>query len=157
MKPKDHFQFTDEQFEEEFATYRLQPGMFSHEAHLRLAYIHIRKYGAAQAEENMCQQIQGFAESLGVFDKFNKTVTIAAVKILDHFMQKSKSDNFVDFTNEFPRLLTDFRHILSQHYGFNVFTDERARRQYVEPDLQEFWVFGLWMASNNTYKALSHT
>lgn len=112
--------------------------MFSHEAHLRLAYIHIKKYGREQAELNMCDQIKGYAESLGVFDKFNKTVTIASVKAMDHFMQKAKSDNFKDFIREFPRLLTNFKDILGQHYGFNVFADPHAKQEFVEPDLLPF-------------------
>lgn len=138
MRIKDHWQFTDDEFEKQFETFQLKPGMFSHEAHLRLAYIHIAKYGAKQAELNMCYQIKGFAESLGGGDKFNKTVTIAAVKAMDHFMKKSTSDNFRDFIKEFPRLLTNFRDLLSQHYGFNVFSDKRAKKEYIEPDLLPF-------------------
>ncbi|WP_420577422.1 hypothetical protein [Ekhidna sp.] len=138
MRIKDHWQYTDEAFEEIFAGYRLKPSMFSHEAHLRLAYIHIQKYGREQAEMNMCDQIKGFAESLEVYDKFNKTVTIASVKAMDHFMQKAESDNFKDFIKEFPRLLTNFKDILGQHYGFNVFADKRAKKEFVEPDLLPF-------------------
>ncbi|WP_425390504.1 hypothetical protein [Ekhidna sp.] len=138
MRIKDHWQYTDEEFENQFETYRLKPGLFSHEAHLRLAYIHIQKYGSEQAEKNMCEQIKGFAESLGVYDKFNKTVTIASVKAMNHFMQKAKSDNFKDFIQEFPRLLTNFKDILEQHYGFNVFADKRAKKEFVEPDLLPF-------------------
>ena len=112
--------------------------MFTHEAHLRLAYIHIEKYGLEQAEQNMCDQIKGFAESLGVYDKFNKTVTIASVKAMNHFMQKAKSNNFKDFIQEFPRLLSNFKDFIGQHYGFNVFADKRAKKEFVEPDLLPF-------------------
>ncbi|GAB4245758.1 MAG: hypothetical protein Tsb0034_24410 [Ekhidna sp.] len=138
MRIKDHYQYTDDAFEHEFETYRLKPGLFSHEAHLRLAYIHIQKYGLEQAELNMCQQIQGYAESLGVYDKFNKTVTVASVKAMHHFMQKSKTSNFKNLIQEFPRLLTNFKDILGQHYGFNVFADQRAKKEFVEPDLLPF-------------------
>ena len=138
MRTKDHWQYTDDEFEAQFESYTLKPGMFSHEAHLRLAYIHIQKYGIVQAEKNMCDQIKGFAESLGGGDKFNKTVTVAAVKAVDHFMQKSKSVNFQDFIKEFPRLLTNFKDLLGQHYGFNVFADKQAKKEYIEPDLLPF-------------------
>ena len=138
MRTKDHWQYTDDEFEAIFASYRLKPGMFLHEAHLRLAYIHIMKYGPEQAEQHMCDQIKEFAESLGVYDKFNKTVTIASVKAMNHFMRKAKTDHFKDFIQEFPRLLTNFREILSQHYGFNVFADEQAKKEFIEPDLLPF-------------------
>jgi len=138
MRIKDHLQFTDEEYERQFKTFQLKPGMFSHEAHLRLAYIHIQRYGVAQAELNMCEQIKGYAESLGFFDKFNKTITIASVKTMDHFMSKSTTDNFHDFIQAFPQLLTDFKGIIRQHYGFNVFADKRAKQEYVAPDLLPF-------------------
>ncbi|MEQ8627313.1 hypothetical protein [Ekhidna sp.] len=138
MRIKDHWQYTDDKYEKVFESYKLKPGLFSHEAHLRLAYIHIQKYGVEQAEHNMCNQIKGFAESLGVYDKFNKTVTIASVKAMHHFMQNAKSDNFKDFIQEFPRLLSNFKDILGQHYGFNVFADKRAKREFIAPDLLPF-------------------
>ncbi|MEO9483606.1 MAG: hypothetical protein ABJG47_09185 [Ekhidna sp.] len=138
MRIKDHYQYTDEEFERQFESFKLKPGLFSHEAHLRLAYLHIRKYGREQAEINMCDQIKGYAESLGVFDKFNKTVTIASVKAMDHFMQKATSADFPGLMREFPRLLTNFKDLLAQHYGFNVFADKRAKAEYVEPDLLPF-------------------
>ena len=138
MRMKDHYQFNDEEYEKVFESYRLKPAQFTHEAHLRLAYIHINKYGRAQAEANMCKQIKGYAESLGVYDKFNKTVTIASVKVMDHFMQKAQSATFTGLMKEFPTLLTDFRSLLSKHYGFNVFSDKRAKAEYIEPDLLPF-------------------
>lgn len=138
MRLKDHTQYTNDEFEKVFESFKLKPSLFSHEAHLRLAYIHIEKYGTEKAAENMCIQIKGYAESLGVTDKFNKTVTIASIKTMNHFMQKSSSDNFNDFIKEFPRLLSNFKDILGQHYGFNVFSDKRAKKEYVEPDLLPF-------------------
>ncbi len=138
MLIKDHSQLSDEVFERQFAAFELKPRLFSHEAHLRLAYIHIKKYGREQAERNMCDQIEGYALSLGITDKFNKTVTIAAVKVVDHFMRKSGSANFKDFIKEFPRLKTNFKDLLAQHYGFNVFRDLQAKQSFVEPDLAPF-------------------
>lgn len=138
MRAKDHSSLSDQEFETQFETHKLKPSMFSHEAHIRLAYIHINKYGVERAEINMCKQIEGYALSLGATDKFNKTVTIAAVKTMNHFMQKSQTDNFFDLIAEFPQLNNDFRGLLSQHYGFNVFADKRAKKEFVEPDLLPF-------------------
>ncbi|MEP1093621.1 MAG: hypothetical protein ABJG78_00850 [Cyclobacteriaceae bacterium] len=138
MKTKDHWSLSDSDFESQFENYILKPGMFSHEAHIRLAYIHINKYGLDRAETNMCAQIKGFAENLGDSQKFNKTVTIAAVKTVSHFMEKSTSGNFKGFLAEFPRLFTDFKGLLGQHYGYNVFADKKAKEQYQEPDLLPF-------------------
>jgi len=138
MLVSDHSELSDEEFESQFESFRLKPRLFTHEAHLRLAYIHIKKYGAFQAEKNICEQIKGYADSLGATDKFNKTVTVAAIKVMNHFMNKSNSNDFEGLIQEYPRLLTHFKELLSKHYGFNVFADKRAKKEYVEPDLLPF-------------------
>ena len=134
---KSHTQLSDDEFESQFESLKFKPGLFSHEAHLRLAYIHITKYGQAQAEKNMCEQIQAFGKKHGS-DGFNWTVTIAAVRALNHFIKKSETTSFEDLIKEFPRLLTNFKDLLGQHYGFNVFADKRAKAEYIEPDLLPF-------------------
>ncbi len=138
MNTKDHWSLSDDEFESKFENFTLKPGMFSHEAHIRLAYIHLDKYGLKRAEENMCNQISGFATSLGATDKFNKTVTIAAVKAVHHFMEKAKAENFKNFILEFPQLITKFKDLLGEHYGFNVFADPKAKKEYIEPDKAPF-------------------
>ncbi|GJM36429.1 MAG: hypothetical protein DHS20C18_54300 [Saprospiraceae bacterium] len=135
---KDHYQLTNAEFEQRFEAATLDPSLFSHEAHLRLAWIHVTQYGVEQAEENICTQILNFVKHLGAEDKFNKTLTIAAVKAVHHFIQKSKANNFSSFIQEFPRLKTNFKDLLDFHYGFDIFHSERAKKEYLEPDLLPF-------------------
>ena len=135
---KDHTQLSDEDYERQFARCTFKPRLFSHEAHLRLAYIHIKKYGLTKAEENMVDQIKHFADYYGATEKFNKTVTIAAARAMNHFMEKATSDNFSDLMREFPKLSTNFKDILRQHYSFNVFSDPKAKKEFILPDLLSF-------------------
>ena len=94
---------SDKEFEAQFESGVLPPGLFTHEAHIRLAWIHIDKYGIDKAISNIVQQIQSYTAKLGVTDKFNKTLTIAAVRAVYHFMLKSNSSDFqhkmIDCTN----------------------------------------------------------
>lgn len=133
-----HRLLNDIEFEEQFATASLDPTLFSHEAHLRLAWIHIHKYGLEQACENICTQIQQFDLLHGGGKQFNKTVTVAAVKIVFHFIQKSKFKLFTNFIQAFPRLKNNFMDLLNCHYGFNVFSLEKAKKEFLEPDLLPF-------------------
>jgi hypothetical protein len=107
-----HCNLTNSDFEKQFGNATLEPAVFSHEAHLRLAWIHIKKYGVEKAIENICTQIQSFAAAQGDHDKYNVTVTIAAVRVIYHFMLKSASSNFRDFILEFPRIKSHFRALL---------------------------------------------
>jgi hypothetical protein len=42
------FKLRDELFEKQFQNCQFNPALFNHEAHLRLAWIHITKYGLVQ-------------------------------------------------------------------------------------------------------------
>lgn len=135
---ENHYQLTDAEFEKQFEACTLNADWFTHEAHLRLAWIHIRQYGLEQAIENVCSQLIRYTESLGARDKYNKTVTVAALKAVDHFMKRSAADNFNDLILEFPRLKTEFKKLMSAHYGIDIFKLAHAKEEYLEPDLLPF-------------------
>jgi len=117
---------------------RLDPHLFSHEAHLRLGWIHLKKYGATKACENVCEQILKFDITHDKGEKFHKTLTVASVKIIHHFIQESEGQTFQEFIQEFPRLKTDFKSLMDKYYGFAVYQSEEARLNYLEPDLLAF-------------------
>jgi len=134
----DHYQYSDKEFTRRFKNAVLDPKYFNHEAHLRLAWIYIDQDGIDKAIDTMCAQIFHYANSLGAADKFNKTVTIAAVKTVNHFMLRSHSDNFKDFIDEFPRLKHNFKDLLAQHYNIDIFNSEIAKCSFLEPNLLPF-------------------
>ena len=133
-----HFILTDDVFEKQFASCSLNPEMFSHEAHIRLAWIHIKKYGVEQAAENICMQLLAFVIKLGATDKYNKTLTVAAVKAVNHFMGRTDAENFSDFISTFPQLKYHFKELIAAHYGIDIYHSEKAKQEYLEPDLLAF-------------------
>ncbi|WP_420601345.1 hypothetical protein [Flagellimonas sp.] len=134
----NHSELSDVQFENLFEKGDLPPSLFDHEAHLRLAWLYITKYGEKGAVDKSCSEIRQFDKLHGDGTKFNTTVTIAAVKTVQHFMKKSNADDFYGFIKEFPRLKHAFKALLDQHYAFDIFSNERARTSYMEPDIQPF-------------------
>ncbi len=135
---ENHYQLTDNEFERQFSDLSLTPTLFSHEAHLRLAWIHIRKYGIKKAIDNISQQIKLFATHHGDEDKYNETVTVAAVRTVYHFILKSSSENFSEFIREYPRLKNEFKGLIDSHYSTNIFTSEKAKQEFMEPDLAPY-------------------
>ena len=53
-------------------------------------------------------------------------------------MCKSDSDNFKDFITEFPRLNYNFKELMNFHYGFDIYNSEKAKREFLKPDLVPF-------------------
>ena len=133
-----HFELSNMEFEIQFSNCILDPAIFSHEAHLRLAWIHIKKYGVEKAVQNICTQLLAFVTAVGEKNKFNETVTIAAIKAVYHFMKKSTSNNFPDFIHEFPRLKYNFKELMAFHYKKDIYISEKAKQEYLEPDLLPF-------------------
>ncbi|MCA0237545.1 MAG: hypothetical protein LCH81_14295 [Bacteroidetes bacterium] len=135
---EQHHSLTDQEFEKQFEACTLAPELFTHEAHLRLAWIHIQKYGELAAINNVCAQLIRYVEFLGARDKYNQTLTVAAVKAVSHFINKSKSANFADFIEEFPRLKYNFRDLINCHYAVDIYNSEAAKEVFIEPDLLPF-------------------
>ena len=136
MEP--HFTLTDVSFEQQFETSTLNPDIFSHEAHLRLAYIHIKKYGINTALINIPQQLKAYVTAIGAEAKYNHTLTIAAIHAVAHFIKKSSSHNFQDFIVEFPQLKTQFKQLIRTHYSVDIFNAADAKYSIMEPDLAPF-------------------
>ncbi|TMM57390.1 hypothetical protein FEE95_12965 [Maribacter algarum] len=135
---ENHFQLSDLEFEKLFERCELDPSLFSHEAHLRLAWIHISTYGIDVAVSNIQSQIKAFVKQVGAEDKYNATLTVAAIRAVYHFMLKSESTNFKDFIKEFPRLKNNFKELIDTHYGFDIFNSKQAKTAFLEPDLLPF-------------------
>lgn len=133
-----HYRYSDEVFEQKFRDCKFPPLYFSHEAHLRLAYIHLMKYGLEQSIENMCKQIYDFAIKYGATMKFNATVTYASLQIMYHYIQKGESKNFSDLMKEYPSILKDFKGEIEKHYSWDVFRSLEAKAKIIQPDLEPF-------------------
>lgn len=133
-----HFDLTNAELERQFENCELDPSIFSHEAHLRLAWIHIHQYGIEKALLQIPNQLINFTAYHGAKNKYNKTLTIAAIKAVYHFMLRSKSGHFEDFIKEFPRLKYNFKELIAAHYQMDIFHSEKAKSEFLEPDLLPF-------------------
>jgi hypothetical protein len=61
---KNEYQLSDDQFSRAFETATLNPKLFNHKAHLRLAYLLITVNGIDSVIDKCCKQILAYATSL---------------------------------------------------------------------------------------------
>ena len=130
MTEKHHL-LTNDEFEEQFESCTLPECYFTHEAHLRLAYIHIKKHGVKQAIKNISRQIIAFDTKYGDGTKFNTRLTIASAKVVEFFMHKTSAKDFKGMLLEFPRLRSNFCEVLKEHYKLDFFKQEKED-EYLE-------------------------
>lgn len=133
-----HYSLSNTQFETQFSKGTFPVELFDHEAHLRLAWIHLKKYGLHQAITNIQKQLKNYTTIVGASGKYNTTVTIAAIRAVHHFMQRSQSQTFQEFIKEYPRLKTNFKELMHSHYSVDIFSLDAAKSSFVEPDLLPF-------------------
>lgn len=133
-----HFDLNDALFEAQFRTGVLDSAVFSHEAHLRLAWIHVKNYGVETAIENICLQLKAYVASLGASDKYNKTLTVAAIRAVNHFMLKAEAADFSTFIHQHNRLKYNFKELMASHYKMDIYNNSIAKQQYMVPDLLPF-------------------
>lgn len=138
MRAQSHRDYSDDQFIDLFESQKLSPDLFTHEAHLRLAWIYLDRYGLEKALTNIRKQLKDFVVSVGADDKYHETLTTAGVYIVYHFMERSNTYDFESFLGMFPRLRSDFRSLVDQHYGDDIFSSDKARRTYIKPELLPF-------------------
>ncbi|MDW3645848.1 MAG: hypothetical protein R8P61_02145 [Bacteroidia bacterium] len=135
---EEHYKLSDSEFLQQFKDCSLAPAVFSHEAHLRLAWLNIYQEGMEKAEKGIQDQIENFVAHVGAKDKYHKTLTIVAIKAVGHFMEKSATDNFSDFLAENLQLKKDFKSLINSHYSFDIFSSKEAKTSYIKPDLVPF-------------------
>lgn len=116
----------------------LEPGTFTHKAHIRLAWINLNQNSIDQAIDASRRQLKAFVKAVGAEEKYHETVTVAAVRIVYHFFLKDKGGGFEDFIEKHPRLLSNFKELYEGHYGFDLFGSQEAKENYVEPDKMAF-------------------
>lgn len=137
-KNSTHFGMNDDDFTQAFVSHTLSPELFTHEAHLRLAYIFIKRYGIIKALDKVSTSLSDYVGFHGASDKYNHSLTIAAVSIIHHFLNKADGLTFWDFILEFPQLKYEFKSLIDRHYSFDIFHNEKAKKEYLEPDLLPF-------------------
>lgn len=111
---------------------------FDHQAHIRLAWILIAQNGIEEAIKKVSELLREYVIALGAQDKYHHTLTVAAVKTVYHFYQKSTTTSFQSFIAEYPQLLSDFRALLDFHYSKDILFSEVAKEIYLAPDLAPF-------------------
>ena len=133
-----HYQYNDTTFEKQFEDCSFPPKLFTHEAHLRLAWIHINKYGLEKAIEHLCSQIKRYDQFHDKGIKFHTTITVAAAKILNQYMQNTRILSFHELIKAHPELVTDFMGLINQHYSTELLNSNKTRDHFIPPDLGTF-------------------
>lgn len=112
-------------------------GRFGHREHIHLAYFAVHSYGMPRAVTQVCGWIKQIAQYERAPQKYHHTVSEAWVRLVAHHAALLPEDaGFDELAAAAPALLD--KRLLVRHYRSSTLAGERARRQWVEPDLAPF-------------------
>jgi hypothetical protein len=125
----------DADFRAAFETHLVSPSQFTHEAHVRLAYVYLVEGDVEAAVDRMRQALLNFLEHNNIpRSKYHETLTRAWVLAVRHFMNRSgPRDSAAEFVGANPELLDS--KIMLSHYSAGVLFSAEARASFVEPDI----------------------
>ena len=70
---------------------------------------------------------------VGAKEKYNTTLTIAAIKAVYHFILNSDSNDFKANIGELPRLKYHFKELMACYFGFDIFTLSKQNKSCYNP------------------------
>ena len=131
----------DEQLLEAFLNQSIPLSEWDHRKHLRLAWIHLRKYEFEDSVERIRAGIMKYNSAVGVADSltsgFHETMTGAWMSLIDFTMREhgAGTDSEAFFEAQ-PQLCV--KQLLRLFYSRSCIVSERAKHAFIVPDLTDF-------------------
>jgi hypothetical protein len=131
-------EISDTDFISSFEKLTLEPELFTHEAHIRLAWLYLRKFNSfKKALEKISEGIRQFDIEFSSEIKYNHTITVAFAKIVFNRMKQDKFDSWQIFIDSNPDLLQS-KTLLLNYYTEEKLYSAHARIKFIEPDKTKF-------------------
>jgi hypothetical protein len=123
---------TDEGFLTALERCELPAEDFTHAAHVRAGYLHLRAGGFDAALGRMRSAIQRYAAHLGKPGKYHETITIAYLALIqERLSEGGDAGDWASFQERNPDLFE--RDLLLRHYSRSELESDLARRTFILP------------------------
>ncbi len=116
---------TDDEFLAAFGSCTLPKPLWTHEAHVRLAWLCLNRMSFPVAIAHVRNGIRKYNESLGNFTGYHDTVTVAFLRIIA--AKRSPGQSFADFQSAHPEVFSKDRPVLLTYYSKAVLESAEAR------------------------------
>lgn len=129
---------TDRELLHQFEACTFPAEKWDHRAHLTAAYQYLRDHFPDDAIDHMRRGIKKYNKAMNVPDSldrgYHETMTVAWMKILHAMMQSLGAEDSAGAFLEKQSFLLNKR-LLLLFYSRDLIMSERAKREWVEPDL----------------------
>jgi hypothetical protein len=132
---RNHF-VTNEEFLRAFEECRIPKAFWTHEAHVRMAWLYLRLKPLEEVIPLVRERIHRYNASLGNTSGYHETVTLAYLALIDHRLDRGTDEQtFRGFAGRHPDLLDRKLSALLGHDSRDLLFSTQAVERFVEPDL----------------------
>ncbi len=125
---------TDDEFLTAFEAAAFTRPEWTHEAHVRMAWLYLSRCGPAEALERVRGGIQKLNARIGSPDGYHETITVAFVRVIGSRL--TSGEDFPHFRDRNPDLFDRTLVALLRHYTKHRLHCPEARRVFIDPDLE---------------------
>ena len=134
-KPSEQERMTDLEFLTAFERCSLPEDQWTHQAHVRMAWLYLQQRPLPQAIAVVREGIQRYNASLNKPLGYHETITQAFLYLIRHRMQSGETgQSFETFCLQNPDLLGRNLAVLRTHYRQETLSSQAARETFVDPD-----------------------
>ena len=126
---------TETEFFEQFENGTLNVEIFDHPAHVKMAWIYLKRYELPEALRNFSNALKNFAEVNNAAGLYHQTITFAfLILINERIKAASNSQSWDEFQAHNPELFDWKNNILKKYYQEETLKSDFAKRHFVFPD-----------------------
>jgi len=126
---------TDDEFLTAFEAAAIARKEWTHEAHVRMAWLYLRRLPFAEALEKVRAGIRKLNAKIGSPDAYHDTITVAHVRVIASRLRAG--EGYPTFRDRNPDLFDRTFPALLRHYTKDRLYSPEARAAFIEPDREE--------------------
>ena len=124
---------TEEQLREEFEATTLDPAVFKHREHVRLAWHYLQNHPLIDVLRIFPDNLKRYATAIGKPTLYHQTITWAFLMIIAERMDDSERD-WASFASANQDLVEDCAGTLRRYYRDETLAQPEARTRFLMPD-----------------------
>lgn len=125
---------TDDELLRGFEDGTLDAHAFRHREHVRLVWLHLRRYGRLETLDRVSGGLRRLAARHGKPELYHETITWGWVLLIAQRLRATPDLSWHDFAAAHPDLLDRESPALAAYYSPELLASPEARRDFVLPD-----------------------
>lgn len=128
-----HAELNNQEFIRQIETAAINPEWFTHEAHIRMAWLYLIDFDQDAALQNICEAIKGIDAKYAGGTRYHHTITVVFARSIGILMQWEPGKTWQEFVavNGGLRISKKF---LAEYYSDEILYSDEAKTQFVAPD-----------------------